>query len=253
MVVPFLWMLSISIRDTSNLSIVVLRPLPSHITFENYRQTVVEGPFGRWLLNSFIVTTTVTVAVLFFDSMAGYGFAKKKFLGRDVIFIIMLLSLMVPFQVTIVPLFLMFKNLGLVNTYPGLILPQCAGVFGVFLMRQYMLPLPRDLIDAAKIDGAPEFKIYWQVILPLCKAPLSALAIFSFMGTWNEFLWSLIITSSEKMMPITVGLATFLGKYQTHWGSVMAGAVIALLPILIVFLVLQRQFVEGIALTGLKL
>lgn len=231
----------------------MLHPLPERITLENYAATFVRGPFARWLLNSAIVTVCATLGILLFDSMAGYAFAKKRFFGRNALFFLLLFSLMIPFQVTVVPMFIFFKTLGLVNTYPGLFLPHFASVFGVFLMRQYMVPLPRDLMDAAKMDGAGEFRIFAQVILPLCKAPLAALAIFSFIGSWNEFLWSLIITSSEKMMPITVGLATFLGKNSTKWGLVMAGSVIATAPILIVFLSLQRQFVRGVALTGLKL
>ena len=253
MIGPLIWMILLSIRETHSLSVILTQPIPPHPTFANFVYLFKYAKFTRWVLNSTLYASLTTAGILLFDSLAGYAFAKKEFWGRDTIFLVFLASLMVPFQILVIPLFLLMKNFGFINTYQGLILPGMFSVFGVFLMRQFMISIPQSLIDAARIDGCGEFGIWYKIVMPLCKPALATLAIFTFMGVWNTFLWPLIIATSEKMMPLTVGLVTFRGKNLTNWGLVMAGAVICVAPILVVFLALQRQFVRGIVLSGLKI
>lgn len=253
MIGPLIWMILLSIRETYSLSVILTQPIPAHPTFANFVYLLKYAKFIRWILNSALYVSLTTAGILFFDSLAGYAFAKKEFWGRDTIFLVFLASLMVPFQVLIIPLFLVMKNLGFVNTYQGVILPSLSSIFGVFLMRQFMISIPQSLIDSARIDGCGEFGIWYKIVMPLCKPALATLTIFTFMGVWNSFLWPLIITTSEKMMPLTVGLVTFQGRNLTNWGRVMAGAVICVAPILAVFLALQKQFIRGIALSGLKI
>jgi len=252
MIGPLIWMVLLSIRETYSLSVILTQPIPTHPTFANFIYLFKYAKFIRWILNSTLYASLTTAGILFFDSLAGYAFAKKEFWGRNTIFLIFLASLMVPFQVLIVPLFLVMKSLDFINTYQGVILPPLFSVFGVFLMRQFIMSIPQSLIDSARMDGCGEFGIWCKIVMPLCKPALATLAIFSFMGAWNSFLWPLIVTTSEKMMPLTVGLVTFQGKNLTNWGLVMAGSVVCIAPILAVFLVLQRQFVKGIILSGLK-
>lgn len=249
---PFIWMFSTSLKDTYTLYRYPPEFIPENPTLLNYIDMFSRTKFLIWLKNSTIVAFCVLFFNLFFNSLAAYPFAKKKFFGRDVLFILILGTMMVPIYVLIVPVFVMFSKLKLINTYPALIIPGAASGFGIFLLRQYMVTIPDELIDAAKIDGCSEIGIYFKIVLPLCKPALSALAILVFLWSWNVFTWPLILTTTESMRTLPVGLAMFQGQYVTRWGLVMAGATVTFLPALLVFLILQKYFVQGIALTGLK-
>lgn len=249
---PFLWMLSTSLKDTYSLYTFPPQFIPKNPTLANYVFLFTRTKFFIWLKNSAIVSGAITSFGLIFNSMAGYAFAKQRFIGREPLFLLILGVLMIPTHVLIVPVFLMLSKLDLIDTYWALILPGCASPFGIFLMRQYIETIPSDLIEAARIDGCSEFRIYWQIILPLCKPALAALGVVSFLGSWNSFLWPLIMTTKSEMSTLPVAIAAFQGQYATQWGVIMAGAMSMFLPVLIVFLALQRHFVEGIALTGVK-
>lgn len=220
-------------------------------TLDNYRETLRIVPFGRYYLNSAIVSVTVTLLQILISSLAAFAFARLRFRGRDAIFVLYLATLMIPFPVTLIPNFLIVKNLGWYNTYQALIVPALFSVFSTFLLRQYYRTLPMDLDEAARMDGASSFRIWLQIVLPLSGPVLAALAIFVFQGVWNDFLWPLVVTSSETMRTIPVGLAAFVGQYSTAWGLLMAGAVIALLPVLVIYILAQKWFVQGITLSGM--
>jgi ABC-type glycerol-3-phosphate transport system permease component len=205
-----------------------------------------------WFLNSTIVAMNVVPLSLVLNSMAGYAFAHRTFKGRDALFILVLATIMIPHQVVMIPVFMIISTLHWVNSYQALILPIIASPFGIFLMRQYMSTIPRDLIDAARIDGAPEFRIYWSIVMPNCKPALGALGVFVFLDTWNNFTWPLIATTQDIHRTLPVGLATFQGQYLTNWGQVMAGATIMMVPVLVVFVLLQRYFIEGAVFSGMK-
>ncbi len=253
-VFPFFWMFSTSFKD--QLSSIAYPPqlIPPEPTLLNYEDLFTGFDYFLWLKNSVIVTGVVLVLGPLFNSMAGYVFAKKNFLFKNVLFVAILGTLIIPEQVTIVPLFLIFADWNLHNTYPALIFPYLAGGFGVFLMRQYMSTIPDDLIDAARIDGSGEFRIFWQIMLPLSKPALAALGVFTFLGSWNNFLLPLIVTTESEMRTLPVGLAVMDGhlEFQTRWGLIMAGGTVMFAPALVVYVAFQRYFVQGIALTGLK-
>ena len=253
-VFPFFWMFSTSFKD--QLSSIAYPPqlIPPEPTLLNYEDLFTGFDYFIWLKNSAIVTGVVLVVGPLFNSMAGYVFAKKDFLFKNFLFVAILGTLIIPEQVTIVPLFIIFADLNLHNTYPALIFPYLAGGFGVFLMRQYMSTIPNDLIDAARIDGAGEFRIFWRIMLPLSKPALAALGVFTFLGSWNNFLLPLIVTTESSMRTLPVGLAVLEGSYEfrTRWGLIMAGGTVMFAPALLVYVAFQRYFVQGIALTGLK-
>ncbi len=219
-------------------------------SFDNFIGTFQTIPFGRYYINSIIVTAAVTVARLLISSLAAYAFARLRFRGRDIIFNLMLATLMIPAAVTLIPRFLITKNLGWYDAYMGLIVPSIFGALAIFLMRQFYRGIPQDYDEAARMDGASSLRIWWQVIVPLSTPVIGTLAILTFNDTWNDFLWPLVVTASDEMRTIPVGLSYFVGQYSTAWGLLMAGAVIALLPILIVYLIAQNAFVQGIALSG---
>lgn len=220
-------------------------------SLNNYRETFRLVPFGRYYLNSAIVSVTVTLLQILISSLAAFAFARLRFRGRDAIFLLYLATLMIPFPVTLIPNFLIVKNLGWYDTYRALIVPALFSVFSTFLLRQYYRTLPMDLDEAARMDGASSFRIWAQIVLPLSGPVLAALATFVFQGVWNDFLWPLVVTTSENMRTIPVGLAAFVGQYSTAWGLLMAGAVIALLPVLLIYIVAQKWFVQGITLSGM--
>lgn len=205
-----------------------------------------------WFINSLIVSVTATMGVLFLDSMAGYVFAKKKFPGRDFIFWLMISTMMVPGQVTLVPMFILIGKLGLKNSLAAVILPPLAMVFGVFLMRQYMKTIPSELLEAAKIDGASEFSTFWRVILPLSKPALATLGILTFMSVWNSFLWPLIVLNKEYLYTLPVGLKTLQDKNLVDYGLLMSGATISAIPMVLVFLFFQKYFIKGLTLGSVK-
>jgi ABC-type glycerol-3-phosphate transport system permease component len=228
--------------------------LPDNWTFENYERAWSATPFGRFVLNSFIQTGVITASQVLLSILAGYAFAMFEFRGKNFLFVLVIGSLIVPFELTFIPNFLLISDLGWANTYAGLTVPFLASAFGVFMMRQFFMSLPRDLYDAAKIDGATDWKYLWAVMAPLSKGAISAFTIFAFLSAWNQYLWPLVITNEENMRTAQIGIRFFLVNQErnTDWGAIMAGAVIVMIPTLIVFIVAQKQLVKGIAASGLK-
>lgn len=251
MLLPFLWMLSTSLKTPQEIFTFPPTWIPHPIAWENYRETVTIMPFGRFYLNSFVVAVAVTGLQLLTSSLAAFAFARLRFPGRDALFLLYLATLMVPFQVTMIPNFILIRLLGWYDSYQALILPPAFSAFSTFLLRQYFLGIPLDLDEAARMDGASSFRIWWQIILPLSGPALAALAIFTFLASWNDFLWPLIITSSPRMRTLPVGLSAFQGQYNVQWHLLMAGAVIALLPVLVIYSFAQKWFVRGITLSGM--
>jgi len=250
---PFLWMLLGSFRPDRELKMVPPTWLPQHWTLDNYRLLYDQLDLLQVFFNSTLVAVTITAGNLAFCSMLGYAFAKLNFPGKRVMFGLVLATLMVPGVVTLVPLFVLVSNLGMANSYAGLIFPFVAGPFGVFLMRQFMMGLPNELIDAARVDGAGEFRIFASIIMPLCKPALATLGILTFLTSWNNFLWPLVVAQSEDKYTLPVALAIYaIGENKSNYGLLMAGSVAIIVPVLIVFVALQRHFVRGIALTGIK-
>ncbi|MDI6642378.1 MAG: carbohydrate ABC transporter permease, partial [Elusimicrobiota bacterium] len=198
------------------------------------------------------IAISITVLSLFVNSLAAFAFAKFSFPGKEKIFALLLATLMIPGQMTMIPVFLLLKSLGLLNSYLGLIIPAAASAFGIFLIRQFMLTIPNDLIESARIDGCSDFRIYWNIILPLCKPVLATLGVFTFMGSWNDFLWPLIVMMKESKYTLPVALANLSGEYVTEFGLLMAGSVIVVAPIILVFVFAQRFIIESFAHTGLK-
>jgi multiple sugar transport system permease protein len=254
MLAPFAWMILSSFMTAKE---VIARPLtwfPSSLRYQNYEALANAVPLGRMYLNSAIVTTLTALGVLTTSALAGYGFAKFQFPGRDALFLLVLATMMIPFFVVLIPVFYLISQLNWVNTYPGLIVPNIVTGFGIFLMRQYMLSLPDEVLDAARVDGASEFEIFWRIALPLSTPVIGALGILSFVYHWNSFLWPLVVARSDDMWTVPVGLNS-LRVYASSAEVInqqMAGAALAIVPVMAVFLTLQRYFVRGIALTGLK-
>ncbi|HEX6387017.1 MAG TPA: carbohydrate ABC transporter permease [Anaerolineae bacterium] len=228
--------------------------LPETWTVENYIVAWNANPFGRFLLNSAIQSGLITFFQVLFSVLAAYAFAILDFPGRNVLFYLVLATLMIPFELTFIPNFQLVSSLGWSNTYTGLAVPFLASAFGVFMLRQFFLTIPRDLHDSARIDGASNWRFLWQILVPLSKGSIGAFAIFAFLSAWNQYLWPLIITNERTMRTIQIGIRFFMADQErgADWGAVMAGAVIAMLPTLIAFLVAQKQLVKGIAMTGLK-
>lgn len=251
-VFPFIWMLFTSFKPEAQIAQYPPKLFPDTWTLENYENVWSRIPFARLFLNSVILAGGVTIISLFLDSMAAYALARLNFPGRDAIFIIILIALMLPFQVMFIPLFVVVHDLGMLDSHSGLIVPRATNAFGIFLLRQFFMTLPKELDEAARIDGTSEFGIYWKIILPLSGPALATLAIFHFMYNWNDFLWPLLITSSTEMRTLPAGLALFVGQHVVEYGVVMAGAVLTLLPLLVAFLFAQRYFIQGIAMSGIK-
>lgn len=253
-VMPILIAIFTSFKPLEDVYTYPPRLLPERWTFDNYVTAWNATPFGRYLINSAIQSGVIVIAQVVFSVLAAFAFSFLYFPGRDLLFYIMLGSLMIPFQLTFIPNFILISEWGLANTYAGLVLPFLASAFGVFLLRQFFLSLPRELHDSAVIDGASNFRFLWQIVVPLSKGSISAFGIFAFLGAWSQYLWPLIITNDESMRTIQIGIRYFLFDQErgTNWGALMAGAVIVLLPTLVLFLIAQRQLVKGIALTGLK-
>ncbi len=250
---PFVWMLLSSFKPEAEIRANPPTWLPNEATLANYGNLFDRLDFPTFFFNSASVAVLTTVGNLLFCSAAGYALAKLPFAGKRLLFGIVLGTLMVPSIVTIVPLFVLSSNLGLVNTLTGLILPYLAQAFGVFLMRQFIQSIPNDLLEAARIDGASELRIYWQIVLPLCRPALATLGILTFLASWNNFLWPLVAATTEDTYTLPVALALYaIGQNRTDYELLLAGAVIIVLPVLVVFILLQRHFVRGIATTGLK-
>ena len=250
---PFLWMLLGSLKTRGELLQLPPTWLPADPTLGNYSRLFGRLDFPRYFMNSAVVAGAVTVANLVFCSMLGYALAKLRFAGRDKLFLLVMATLMVPGSITLVPLFVLMSNLGLVNTHAGLILPFAAGPFGVFLMRQFMAGIPEELLEAGRVDGAGEFYLFWRIAMPLATPALATLGILTFLGSWNSLLWPLVNSTSERMYTLPVALAIFTrGQHSADYGLLMAGSVVIVVPVLVVFLSLQRYFTQGIATTGLK-
>jgi multiple sugar transport system permease protein len=249
---PLVWMLSVSLMSPGEASTFPPPLLPSQATLDNYRQLFAHVGMGRYVVNSALLTTTVTLVSLLFNVAAGYAFAKLRFAGRDRIFRLLLAALVIPSQVAMVPLFLLLKHLGLVNTYGGVIVPAMASIFGIFVVRQYALSVPDDLLEAARIDGANEFRIFCSVIVPVLRPIVVTLAVFTSLGTWNEFMWPLIVLNDSDLYTLPVALASLSREHVQDNELMMAGAVLTTLPVLLVFLVLQRHYIQGLTLGSVK-
>ncbi|HEU4325557.1 MAG TPA: carbohydrate ABC transporter permease [Roseiflexaceae bacterium] len=251
MLLPFAWMLSTSLKSPA---LVFSYPpvwIPRPPVWSNYSEAVAAMPFGRFYLNSLFVTGSVTLLQLLTASLAAFAFARLRFRGREALFLLYLATLMIPFQVTMIPNFILVRWLGWYDTFQALILPTAFSAFSTFLLRQHFLGLPRDLDEAARIDGASSLRIWWSIILPLSGPALAALAIFAALNSWNDFLWPLIVTNSEEMRTLPVGLSTFQGEYKIEWHLLMAGSVIAMVPVLLVYTIAQRWFIRGVAMSGM--
>ena len=252
-ITPFYWMIASSFKPEGEITSPNPKVLPSQIVLENYFSLFTSTFFVRWLGNSLIVSCSITVIGLFFCSLGGFGFAKYRFAGRDPLFLVILGSATIPLMVTIVPVFAWAAKLHLLNTYFILIFPFTANAFGLFFMRQYISSIPDEIIDSCRIDGCSEFRIYWQMILPVIKPALGALSIMLFLSAWGSYLWPLIMTMSNEMFTLQVGLATMYGSmHKVEYGVLMGGATIATLPVLILFLSAQRQFIAGLTYGATK-
>lgn len=249
--VPFLWMLSTSLKNMTEAMTNKVNFIPKNVVWRNYIDVWNVIPIGKFFLNSFVVSLTVTILQIFVCSMAAYAFSRLNWPGRDQVFVLYLAAMMIPGQVILIPDFLIIRFLGAINQLWGVILPQIFSVFGVFLLRQFFLTIPASLEEAAVIDGCNHFKIYSSIILPLAKPGLAALSVFSFMFSWNNFLWPLVVLNDESKFTVPLGILTFQGQFATNWPLMMSAACLAMLPILIIYAFAQKYFIEGIALTGM--
>ncbi len=252
MLLPFLWMLMTSFMNELEIYSPTPKFWPEHFLWSNYKEALTMLPFGRFFLNTLIISVAVMAGQVLICSMAAFSFSRLRYRGRDKIFTLYLSTMMIPGIVTLIPAYLIVDSFHWLNTYWALIVPFLTSVWGIFLLRQFFLTLPVELEEAARIDGASTWRIYWNITLPLSKPALATLAIFSFMGMWKEFLWPLIVTNRMDMRPVEVGIALFHSIYSTNWPYQMATAVVVMMPILLIFFFAQRYFVKGIALTGLK-
>lgn len=250
--IPFVWMISASLMKTGESAKFPPKLIPSEIDFSHYTFLFQNLEMTRHFLNSLLVAIFVTLISLLFNSMAAYAFAKFRFGVKDKLFKFLLSLMVVPGQVTMLPLFLLLKQLSLINTYLGIIIPGMASVFGIFLLRQFMMSIPDSLIDAARIDGASDFKIFFKIILPLSKSVLITLGIFTFIGTWNDFLWPLIVMTDSSMYTLPVALANLMGEHTQDTELMMAGSVITILPIVILFALVQKYYISGIMIGSVK-
>ena len=251
-VIPFIWMVLTSFKPLGEIFRIPPTWVPENFTFDNYTRAFTAAPFGRFYFNSLFVAAAVTVGQLITCSLAAYAFARMRFKGRDIIFYIFLGTMMVPVHVTMIPGFMILHWLGWIDSYAAMIVPGLASAFGTFLLRQFFMTIPVELEEAAFIDGCTRWGVLWRIILPLARPALATLAIFTFMAVFNDFIWPLIVLNSEDMYTVQLGLAIFRDRYSTEWGNLMAGSVVATLPILLVFFFAQKYFIKGITLSGLK-
>ena len=249
---PIFWMISASLMPTGEASTYPPRVLPSRVTLEHYEVLFTRLNLGRYLANSALISFVVTIFSLAVNSMAGYAFAKLRFRGRDRLFQLLSAGLVLPVQVAMLPLFLLMKQLGLINSYWGVIIPGLASIFGIFLIRQYAQSIPDDMLDAARIDGASELRIYRSVVLPGIVPILATLAIWTFLATWNDFMWPLIVLSDESHYTLPVALANLVGEHVQDTELMMAGSVLTTVPVLLVFLFLQRYYIQGVMAGSVK-
>jgi multiple sugar transport system permease protein len=249
---PFYWMISSSLRTMDHMFSLPIQWIPDPVNWQSYVLAWQAQDFTRYFFNSGFVAIVITIGNVILCSLAGYSLTKFTYRGRSLMFILILSTMMLPLEVTMVPLFLIVKELGWQNSYQGLIVPFLVDGFGVFLMRQYMLSIPKDLIDSARIDGASELRIFWMIVMPLCKPALVALAVFTFREAWDMYIWPLIIITKDALRTLPLGISLFMSSYGTSWDQLMAIAVLGTLPMILLFFFLQRAFIQGIAATGLK-
>ncbi|MBK8182203.1 MAG: carbohydrate ABC transporter permease [Candidatus Competibacteraceae bacterium] len=249
---PLLWMVAASLMPSGEANSYPPRLWPSTITFEHYTALFTRLDLAHYLFNSTLLASAVTLIALFINSLAGYAFAKFRFRFRDRLFRSLLAAMVIPAQVAMLPLFLLLKQFGLINTYWGVIIPGMASIFGIFLIRQYLLAIPDSLLDAARMDGAGEFRIYWSLILPLCRPILVTLAIFTFLGAWNDFMWPLIVLTDSAHYTLPVALANLLGEHVQDTELMMASSVLTVLPVMLLFVIMQKYYIAGIMLGGMK-
>jgi multiple sugar transport system permease protein len=258
MIAPFLWSISTSLKQPGDVFAYPPRFLPDPVTFQNYVDVFTKLTFGRYFLNSVIVTGSVVILNVLFGTAAAYAFAKLRFPGRDAIFFLLLLTLMVPFQVNLIPLYKIMVELHKAlppigaDTYFGIVAPSAIQVFGIFLMRQFLRSIPDEILESARMDGASEWRILRSIVFPVARPGMATLAIFTFLGAWNDFLWPLIVTNSDEMRTMPVGLALLARKNASNWGDTMAGTVLTAAPLILMFLVLQRRFIEGLTAGSVK-
>ncbi|WP_040949212.1 carbohydrate ABC transporter permease [Gorillibacterium massiliense] len=252
LIFPFVWMLSGSFKDS--LEVVRMPPnlIPEHFRFSNYTEITKYFPIYVFLRNSILVGIVTTAAQILVCAMAAFIFAKVRFRGREALFVLYLITLMIPMQVTMTPLFIVFQKLHLINTYTGLILPGIFSAYGTFLLRQHIMTIPDPLLEAAFMDGASHFRVFYSIILPLSKPAIASLSIFAFMASWNSFLWPLIITSDKSLMTLPIGLSKLQGRWATEWNILMSGNVVSFIPILIVYLFASKYFIKGVTMSGVK-
>ncbi len=251
-VIPVIWAVLSSLKTNETIFAVPMRWLPTSLHWNNYTDAFAVAPFGRYFLNSAIVAASVTATTIFFGAMAGYGFSKFRFPGRNLLFGLILSTFMIPFPVIMIPLFALVRNFGWVNTYWGLIIPGALTGFGVFMMRQFIQAIPGELFDAARIDGAGEVRIFLTLVLPLARPALATLGILTFLDSWNNLLWPLIVIQSDDMETIPLGLTKFSTLYSTNYAQMLAMSVIASLPVLVVFIIGRRQIINSLMLSGIK-
>ncbi len=253
---PLVWMVSASFKDTSEIFQFPPTIIPDQITLANYARLFKDWPFWSWYGNSLIVAVIVTLAVLFFTSLAGFAFAKYRFRGHNALFFVMLGSTMVPFQLVLIPLYIFMSQLKWTNSYLSIIIPFMAPAVGIFLMRQYMNSIPSELMESARLDGASEFGIYWRIMLPLARPALAALAVLTFLGSWNNYLWPLTVLRTRENMTLPIGVASMIGGVtagsEPPWGATMAAATLVTIPIILVFISVQRQYVAGLTAASVK-
>ena len=249
---PFYWMLSCSFKTNDNMFLMPLQWFPNPVNWNAYGDAWKAQDFTRYFLNTTFIAVAITVGNLLLASLAGYSLSKFRYVGRGVLFILILSTMMLPLEVTMVPLFLIVKKFGWPNTYEGLIVPFIVDGFGVFLMRQYLKGIPNELIEAARIDGASELRIYWQIVMPLCKPALAALGVFTFREAWDMYIWPLIIVTKDSLRTLPISISLFMSSFGTSWDQLMAVAAIGTLPMVLLFFFLQRSFIKGIAISGLK-
>jgi ABC-type glycerol-3-phosphate transport system permease component len=251
---PLLWVLSTSFKAEEEIFVMPPRLLPESFTLEHYSRVFEVMPFLVYLRNSVFITALSILGVVGSSSLVAYSFACLRWPGRDLLFLVILATMMLPMQVTMIPVFVLFKEIGWLNTYKPLIVPAFlgGGAFNIFLLRQFFLGVPKELLDAARIDGCSEFRIYWNIMLPLAKPALATVAILTFMFTWNDFLGPLIYLSDKMKGTLALGLSMLVGQYQTEWGVMMAASLLMMLPVIVVFFLFQRYFVQGFMMSGLK-
>lgn len=252
MILPFIWMLSTAFKPPQEVLSIKPRFIPAHPTLENFYAVFAKAPFGRFILNSTIIAVLSTVSIALTSSLGGFVFAKYRFPGRGLLFWTLIATIMIPPQIFVFPLYLFMRDVGLVDTYLGILAPSLIMGFGLFLMRQTISTIPDELLDSARIDGCSEFRIYWNIILPVIKNAVGALSIYAFITSWGYLLWPLIITNSEELFTVPLGLAVFQKRFTVEYGPMMAACTIATLPLILAFAIFRRRIVESFVLSGLK-